>query len=151
MPAEDPVALRMSFLQPPSPNTAAAKIPMARPVVRRFISLLTSDGRALQVTRDVGSMADIDVRAPLRTGDALAKAGDIRGANDCHMRAAEAFAERGFPLKAAAVFKQVLTLDPARVDLHPKLAAAYAALGLHADAAAELEKLAVEISSKKKG
>ena len=61
------------------------------------------------------------------------------------------FAERGFPLKAAAIYKQVLTLDPARIDIRAKLAAAYTALGLASDAAAELEKLASDISSKKKG
>ena len=59
-------------------------------------------------------MGEVDVRALLKMGDALAKAGEIPGAIDCYVRAAEEFDMRRIPLKAAAIYKQILKLDPSR-------------------------------------
>ena len=61
-----------------------------------------------------------------RTGEALRKAGDLRGAIVQLMAAAEGYAKGGFLLKAIAVCKVVLSIDPQHVATQAMLANFYA-------------------------
>jgi tetratricopeptide (TPR) repeat protein len=47
----------------------------------------------------------------------------------------------GFFLKAIAVYKQILQIDPARIDLYARLSELYLKLGLTSDALQSLELL----------
>lgn len=85
---------------------------------------------------------DDDVRALLARGDRLVKLGDDPAAIREYLACADRLAQRGPPmhLKLAAIYKQVLSLDPHRADVAAKLADVLDALGLHADAAAARSK-----------
>lgn len=86
-------------------------------------------------------MVPADPRACLRRGDAFAKAGDVHAAVREYLVYAT-FAERtGLTLKAVAVFRQVVQLAPQRRDVRRRLAEGFIALGLVADARAELERV----------
>jgi pilus assembly protein FimV len=63
-----------------------------------------------------------DVRTWLKIGDLQDKVGQKKEAIDTYARVAEQYAQQGFFLKAVAVFKQILKLDPTRLDVQLKLA-----------------------------
>ncbi|MDQ3035339.1 MAG: tetratricopeptide repeat protein, partial [Myxococcota bacterium] len=83
-----------------------------------------------------------DVRTWLKIGDLHAKKGSTRDAVDTYARVADQYASQGFFLKAVAVHKQILKLDPSRLDVHLKLAEAYENLQLVSDALATYEQVA---------
>jgi thioredoxin-like negative regulator of GroEL len=90
-------------------------------------------------------MGDDDLRAILKDGDARAKRGDVPGAVGCYERVAERYQAEGFALRAIALYRQILTLDPAQVEAAIRLAETCAALGLTGEAVKELEALASRV------
>ena len=83
-----------------------------------------------------------DVRTRLKIGDLYAKKGSIRDAADTYLQVAEAYSQQGFFLKAVAVYKQILKLDPNLVDVNIRLAELYHQLGLMSDAMAQYQSVA---------
>ncbi|AKF06161.1 tetratricopeptide repeat protein [Sandaracinus amylolyticus] len=83
-----------------------------------------------------------DVRTWLKIGDLFAKKGSTREAVDTYAKVADQYATQGFFLKAVAVHKQILKLDPTRLDVQLKLADAYENLQLVSDALATYEMVA---------
>lgn len=83
-----------------------------------------------------------DVRTWLKIGDLHAKRGSTKDAVDTYAKVADQYASQGFFLKAVAVHKQILKLDPTRLDVHLKLAEAYENLQLVSDALATYEQVA---------
>ncbi len=83
-----------------------------------------------------------DVRVWLKIGDLYAKKGAKQEATDTYLKVAELYTEQGFFLKAVAVFKQVLKLDPRLIDVNLKLAQLYKQLQLPAEAMAQFEYVA---------
>ncbi|MFH1016764.1 MAG: tetratricopeptide repeat protein [Pseudomonadota bacterium] len=75
-----------------------------------------------------------DVRTLLRIGDLYAKIGNIEAACDTYHQVGERYAKDGFFLKAVAVFKQILKLDPALIRVYVRLAELYQQLGLNSEA-----------------
>src|ERR1051325_8148360 len=63
-----------------------------------------------------------DVRVWLKIGDLYAKKNDKDKAPETYLRVAEFYGEQGFYLKAVAVYKQVLKLDPRLIQVNIKLA-----------------------------
>lgn len=80
-----------------------------------------------------------DVRILLKIGELQQKKGENDEAAATLLEVARSYATDGFFLKAVAVFKQVLKLDPARVDVTLRLAELYQQLGLMSDAMAQLQ------------
>ena len=78
-----------------------------------------------------------DVRILLKVGELQQKKGDVATAARTLLQVAETYSSDGFFLKAVAVFKQVLKLDPGQTDIHLKLAELYQQLGLMQDALAQ--------------
>jgi tetratricopeptide (TPR) repeat protein len=83
-----------------------------------------------------------DVRVLLKVGELYQKKGDDRMAADAFKRVAETYADQGFFLKAVAVYKQIVKLDPEDVRVNERLAALYQQLGLMSDAQAQLQLMA---------
>lgn len=83
-----------------------------------------------------------DVRALLKIGDLQIKMGNVPAAIATYARVAEIYTEQGIHLKAVAVYKQMLKLDPERLDVYPKLIDAYEALGLRGEALGACDQLA---------
>ena len=75
-----------------------------------------------------------DVRTLLKIGDLQTRKGDQAAATQTYLAVANFYAEQRFFLKAVAVYKQVLNLDPGQVEVSAKLAALYQQLGLNSDA-----------------
>ena len=71
-----------------------------------------------------------DVRICLEIGDLYAKKNQNEQAVDTYLKVAEFYSEQGFYLKAVAVFKQILKLNPALVDVKLKLTKLHKQLGL---------------------
>jgi pilus assembly protein FimV len=83
-----------------------------------------------------------DVRVWLKIGDLYAKKGAKQDAIETYLKVARFYHEQGFFLKAVAVYKQILKLDPRIVDVTLKLAELYRQLGLMTDAMQHFEAVA---------
>jgi pilus assembly protein FimV len=83
-----------------------------------------------------------DVRVWLKIGDLYAKKGSKQDAIETYAKVARFYHEQGFFLKAVAVYKQILKLDPRLVDVILKLAELYRQLGLMSDAMQHFESVA---------
>ncbi|QQR90143.1 MAG: tetratricopeptide repeat protein [Myxococcales bacterium] len=83
-----------------------------------------------------------DIRTLLRVGDLHSRKGDLSEASNVYSRVAEQYARQGFFLKAIAVYKQILKLDPSRIDIAMRLAETYKQLALVSDALSTYEHIA---------
>jgi pilus assembly protein FimV len=83
-----------------------------------------------------------DVRVWLKIGDLYVKKGSKREATETYLRVASFYSEQGFFLKAVAVYKQILKLNPRLVEVNLKLAELYRQLGLMSDAMQHFEMVA---------
>ncbi len=98
--------------------------------------------RAIKEYLKVVSEDPDDVRVWLKIGDLYAKRGSKQEATDTYLKVAKFYSEQGFYLKAVAVFKQILKLDPRLVEVNLKLAELYRQLGLLSDAMQHFEMVA---------
>jgi tetratricopeptide (TPR) repeat protein len=83
-----------------------------------------------------------DVRVWLKIGDLYAKKGAKQEASETYLKVARFYQDQGFFLKAVAVYKQILKLDPRLVEVNLKLAELYRQLGLLSDAMQHFESVA---------
>lgn len=83
-----------------------------------------------------------DVRTLLKIGDLYTRKGAHREATATYHRVAEHYAKQGFFLKAVAVYKQILKLQPGRNDVSLRLAEMYENLQLVSDALSTYEQAA---------
>jgi pilus assembly protein FimV len=83
-----------------------------------------------------------DVRVWLKIGDLYVKKGAKREATETYLRVAEFYSGQGFFLKAVAVYKQILKLNPRLVEVNLKLAELYRQLGLMSDSMQHFEMVA---------
>lgn len=85
---------------------------------------------------------DKDVRIWLKIGDLYAKLGKKPEAAETYSKVAQFYSDQGFYLKAVAVYKQILKIEPRLVDVNQKLAELYKQLGLLSDAMQQYEAVA---------
>ena len=83
-----------------------------------------------------------DVRVWLKIGDLYVKRGAKQEATETYLKVAVFYQDQGFFLKAVAVYKQILKIDPRLVDVNLKLAELYKQLGLLSDAQQHFEAVA---------
>jgi len=80
-----------------------------------------------------------DVRSLLKIGDLHVRAGNRGTAIETYENVANHYATQGFFLKAIAVYKQILKLDPSRLDAQVRLGGMYEQLQLVSDAMSVFE------------
>ena len=80
-----------------------------------------------------------DVRSLLKIGDLQVRAGNRGEAIGTYEQVANHYAAQGFFLKAIAVYKQILKLDPSRLDAQVRLGEMYEQLQLVSDAMSVFE------------
>jgi tetratricopeptide (TPR) repeat protein len=80
-----------------------------------------------------------DVRSLLKIGDLHVRAGNRGAAIETYENVANHYATQGFFLKAIAVYKQILKLDPSRLDAQVRLGEMYEQLQLVSDAMSVFE------------
>lgn len=90
--------------------------------------------RAIAELRTALDASPDDVSKRLKLGDLLARKGDTTDAAQQYQWVAERFAADGTPLKAVAVYKQLLKLGRSDARIHLRLAELYLRVGLVADA-----------------
>ncbi len=83
-----------------------------------------------------------DIRSWLLLADCLVRSGEREKAIDKYLRVGKFYTQGKAPQKALAVYRQVLTLDPGRVDVHLKCAHLFRELGQTPDAVLIFEKVA---------
>ena len=83
-----------------------------------------------------------DIRTWLKMGDLYTRMGARKEATETYLKVAEHYRKSDFHLKAVAVYKQVLKLDPTLIDVYELLGDAYMSLGLTSDALIQYEQLA---------
>ncbi len=83
-----------------------------------------------------------DVRSLLKIGDLYVRKGDRGKAIETYEQVASHYAQQGFFLKAIAVYKQILKLDPSRLDAQVRLGEMYEQLQLISDAMSVFEDVA---------
>ena len=89
-----------------------------------------------------------DVRVLLKVGDLYSKIGDIESALETYRKVAEHYARDGFFLKAVAVYKQMLKLDPSAIEIYNRLAELYTQLGLNNEAMKQYQIVARHYETK---
>jgi tetratricopeptide (TPR) repeat protein len=82
-----------------------------------------------------------DVRILLKVGDLQVRMNARAAAVETYTKVAQSYDQQGFFLKAVAVYKQILQIDPTRIDLYGRLSELYLKLGLTSDALQSLELL----------
>ena len=97
--------------------------------------------KAIREYRKVVDEDPRDVRIWLKIGDLQARRGASSEAVETYSKVAEYYSEQGFYLKAVAVYKQILRLDPELVDVNLRLAELYKQLGLLNDAMRQYEQV----------
>ena len=90
-----------------------------------------------------------DIRTWLKMGDLYTRMGARGEATDTYLKVAEQYRRSGFHLKAVAVYKQILKLDPLLTDVYELLGDAYLSLGLTSEALIQFEQLA-DIAARQK-
>jgi tetratricopeptide (TPR) repeat protein len=80
-----------------------------------------------------------DVRSLLKIGDLYVRKGDRGSAIETYENVAGHYSQQGFFLKAIAVYKQILKLDPSRLDAQVRLGEMYEQLQLISDAMSVFE------------
>ncbi len=85
-----------------------------------------------------------DVRTWLKIGDLYTRKGARPQACETYARVARQYADQGFFLKAVAVYKQILKLDPNRLEVSLNLAEMYEQLQLVSDALSTYEQVAAQ-------
>ncbi len=83
-----------------------------------------------------------DIRILQKVGELHQKRGDNAQAAQTFIKVAESYSNDGFFLKAAAVYKQVLKLNPNLIETNFKLAELYQQLGLMSDALQQYQLVA---------
>ena len=83
-----------------------------------------------------------DTRTRLRMGDVYARMGKRPKAIETYETVAQEYAREGFFLKAVAILKQILRLDPGRTDVQIQLAELYLQLNLLSDSVAQYRAVA---------
>lgn len=83
-----------------------------------------------------------DVRTLLKIGDLHTRRNKPKDAIEVYQKVAELYAKQGFFLKAVAVYKQILKLDPNHIESSQKLAKMYEELALTSDALSTYEQVA---------
>lgn len=97
---------------------------------------------AIREFEDVVRGDPSDVRTLLKIGDLHAKIGNTDAATSTYQKVGEHYASDGFFLKAVAVFKQILKIDPNLMLVYLKLAELYKNLGLTSDAIKQYQVVA---------
>ena len=82
-----------------------------------------------------------DVRTLLKIGDLQTRIGNNAEATQTYGLVAQFYSDQGFFLKAVAVYKQILKLDPNLIEVNLKLADLYHQLGLMSDAANQYRQI----------
>jgi tetratricopeptide (TPR) repeat protein len=98
--------------------------------------------KAIAEYRKIVKEDPADIRTWLKMGDLYTRMGARKEATDTYLRVAEHYKKSGFHLKAVAVYKQVIKLDPMLAEVYELLADAYLSLGLTSEALIQLEQLA---------
>jgi len=81
-------------------------------------------------------------------GDLHLKANHTSDALVAYLKAADVFKTAGFELKSAAIYKKVIKIDPARLDVHEKLADLHADRGLTGNAAEDYLRVAKQYAQR---
>jgi tetratricopeptide (TPR) repeat protein len=83
-----------------------------------------------------------DSHVRLRIGDLYLRKGEPSRAIDSYEQVASQLAQKGFDAKAAAIYKQILRINPDRVEARVRLGELHQRQGLASDALREFEKAA---------
>ncbi|HEX5659692.1 MAG TPA: tetratricopeptide repeat protein [Polyangiales bacterium] len=83
-----------------------------------------------------------DVRTLLKIGDLHTRRSKPKDAIDVYQKVADLYAKQGFFLKAVAVYKQILKLEPSHLESTQKLAKMYEELALTSEALSTYELVA---------
>jgi len=97
--------------------------------------------KAIAEYQKVSRIDPKDVTTHLRIGDLYVRMGNREEAIKGYGEGARILTQKGFYLKAIAVYKQILKLDKTLLDIHYKLAELYSRQRLIADAIAEYNHL----------
>lgn len=98
--------------------------------------------RAIVEYEQVVALDPKDPRSLLKLGDLYTRVGDTKKAIATYRKVALQYGDEGFFLKAVAVHKQILKLEPGNLDAWEKLGEMYESLTLTSDAVATYEQVA---------
>ena len=113
----------------------------AQKAAQKYLAKGQIDRAISEYEKVVGSDPS-DARSLLKLGDLYTRQGDNRGASTAYRKVAAQYAAQGFFLKAVAVYKQILKLDPNDLAAIEALADMYEKLSLASDALAAYEQVA---------
>ncbi len=88
---------------------------------------------------DLAATRPNDMRIRIRIAEIYFKAKEIDKSVETYLQIADTYVEQDFTLKAVACYKNVLMIDPSRVDVNLKLVDLYIKLGMNADAVGQMK------------
>lgn len=106
--------------------------------IKEFSSRLTQKSKYEHILKDYESLAVThpeDMRIQLKIAETYFRARETEKAIETYRKIAQKYSEENFILKAVAILKNILKLDPLRVDVNIKLAELFLKLEMTADAA----------------
>ena len=138
-----------SFAMPGSPRGASVQagpgdVALNRTKIREAAQKLVSRQQYAKAIAEYQKLVDEDprdVRTLLKIGDLHTRRQSISDAVATYARVAREYSGQGFFLKAVAVYKQILKLDPNLQEASEELARMYEELALHKDALGVYEHL----------
>jgi tetratricopeptide (TPR) repeat protein len=108
---------------------------------QKYLAKGQIDRAIVEYEKMVGADPD-DARLLLKLGDLYTRKGDNKGASQTYRKVAQQYAKQGFFLKAVAVYKQILKLEPGDLTALESLGEMYEMLSLVSDALATYEQVA---------
>lgn len=106
---------------------------------------LVDDGKYEKAIAEYGKIVSVDPqdhRVKLKLAELYVKLKNVTKAIETYQEIATAYTHDGFYLKAVTVYKNVLRLNPALVDVNVQLAELYEKMGLNKDAVAQYQIVA---------
>ena len=106
---------------------------------------LTAKGQISEAVKEWGKLLDggtNDGTIHNKIGDIYIKSNQINDAISAYVKAAEIFRESGFDIKSIALYKKIVAIDPARLDIYERLADIQSERGFIGEAITFLTKVA---------
>jgi len=106
---------------------------------------LTAKGQIFEAVKEWGKLLDggtNDGTIHNKIGDIYIKSNQINDAISAYVKAAEIFRESGFDIKSIALYKKIVAIDPARLDIYERLADIQSERGFIGEAITFLTKVA---------
>ncbi|MBK9073031.1 MAG: tetratricopeptide repeat protein [Myxococcales bacterium] len=146
--AAEPRGLRRALARPRRARAEAVAMALNKEKVMESARKFAEKGQIDKAIKEYQRLVEedpTDVRVWLKVGDLYAKRGSKAEAVEAYERSARLYEGQGFSLKAVAVYKQILKLDPALIKINRRLGDLYVQLEMNSEAMQHYEAVSTQL------